>query len=263
MTRIAPGQYLPAALVLALLVLLAQTVRADPNALWRIVHDRCVLDQVQHGQPAPCAQVSLSGGWAVLKDRRGATQFLLIPTTRVTGIEDPALLAPDSPNYFAAAWAARGDMLARVGHALPREDITLAINSPFGRSQDQLHIHIDCIRSDVRDILHRQVGEIGASWANLPGGLLHHPYLVRRLDSADLTDANPFRLLAEAPGVGAGGLGSWTLVVAGATFPDASKSGARPGFILLADRQDAHTGDRAGGEELQDHGCALAQPAAD
>lgn len=257
MKRIDLRQHMPAALVLAVLLLAAPVARAGPNALWHIVHDRCVPDQTQHGQPAPCAQVSLAGGWAVLKDRRGATQFLLIPTARVTGIEDPSVLAPGVPNYFAAAWAARGDMLARVGHALPREDITLAVNSPDGRSQNQLHIHIDCIRPDVRAALQRDLSAIGPAWAKLPGGLLHHPYLARRLDGADLGDANPFRLLAAAPGVGAKGLPAWTLVVAGATFADG------PGFILLADRADAATGDRASGEELQDHACALAHEGAD
>jgi len=32
----------------------------------------------------------------------------------------------------------------------------------------------------------------------------------------------------------------------------------QPGFVVLADRADAATGDRASGEELQDHACAVA-----
>src|ERR1700744_3058357 len=35
---------------------------ADPDALWKIVHGRCVPDQQANGKPAPCVSVSLQGG---------------------------------------------------------------------------------------------------------------------------------------------------------------------------------------------------------
>ena len=61
---------------------------ADADALWTIVHDQCVPHEQRNGDPAPCALVDLSGGenpgYAVLKDINGATQFLLIPTMRIT-----------------------------------------------------------------------------------------------------------------------------------------------------------------------------------
>src|SRR5580692_362544 len=65
---------------------------SNPNVLWQIVHDQCVPDQQQHGDPKPCAEVDLAGGFAVLKDISGASQFLLIPTTEIGGIEDPSCL---------------------------------------------------------------------------------------------------------------------------------------------------------------------------
>lgn len=250
---------MPGGLFLAVSLLCAPAARAsDPSALWHIVHDHCVLDQQEHARPLPCEQVSLDGGWAVLKDRTGVAQFLLIPTARVSGIEDGAVLAPDAPNYFAAAWAARHDVLERLERPLPRDALSLAINSPSGRSQNQLHIHIDCLRPDVRSALHAEAGRIGPDWAPLSGGLLGRPYLARRVEQADLAGVNPFRLLAEAPQVGAGGIGQWTLVVAGAIFRDGGAQGTRDGFILLADRADASRGDRGNGEELQDHACTLA-----
>ena len=238
------------ALAFATMLLCAPAAHArDANALWRVVHDGCVPDQQLHASPAPCAEVSLDGGWAVLKDRRGTTQFLLIPTARVTGIEDPAILSHASPNYFAAAWAARGLVSERAGRVLPRDALSLAINSPFGRSQDQLHIHIDCLRADLPATLRRLAGAIGPDWATLPGGLLGHPYRALRLTDSGLDRVNPFRLLAAAPDIGPAGLRPWTLVVAG----------TESGFVLLADRADPATGDRAEGEELQDHDCALAR----
>jgi CDP-diacylglycerol pyrophosphatase len=91
------------------------TAHADPDALWTIVHDRCVPDRQHYGDPAPCAWVNLSSGkqngYAVLKDIAGTTQYLLIPTARITGIESPAILAPDATNYFAAAWRVRYPVL--------------------------------------------------------------------------------------------------------------------------------------------------------
>jgi CDP-diacylglycerol pyrophosphatase len=246
--------------VLVLLLLAAGLGRAgasDPDALWKIVHERCVPDQIAHDDPAPCAKVVLTPdeakGWVVLKDRDGAEQFLVIPTAKITGIEDRAILAPDATNYFRAAWAARGDMLAKLGRDLPRDDISLAINSPFGRSQNQLHIHIDCIRADVRDVLRARQAEIGQHWAPLGTTLAGHPYSARRIDDADLDAANPFWLLAAEEGIGAAGIGEHTLVVVGASFAD-----GHDGFVALDDHYDAASGDRASGEELQDHGCGLA-----
>jgi CDP-diacylglycerol pyrophosphatase len=148
------------------------TADADPDALWTIVHDRCVPDQQQYGDPAPCAWVNLSGGkqdgYAVLKDIAGTTQYLLIPTSRITGIESPAILAPDATNYFAAAWRARYFVEERAGGSLPRDWVSLAINSEVGRSQNQLHIHIDCIRADVHEELTQHAAEIRATWAPVP-----------------------------------------------------------------------------------------------
>lgn len=165
------------AFALAALAVAAVAWAADRDALWRIVHGRCVPGEAAHGDPAPCTEVSLAGGWAVLKDRRGASQFLLIPTTRVTGIEDPAARAPDAPNYFAAAWAARKQVDLRLGRDLPPDAVALAVNSGYARTQDQLHIHIDCLRPDVRAALRDQLSAIGPDWSPLGVTLAGAPYL--------------------------------------------------------------------------------------
>jgi len=224
---------------------------ADPSALWHIVHDRCVPDVQIHQDPAPCMAVNLEGGYAVLKDIVGDTQFLVIPTARVGGIEDKAILAPDAPNYFADAWKARSYVSQRAGHDLQRSDITLAINSIYGRTQDQLHIHVDCIRPDVRDALKQHQAAIGPSWTEFPVPLAGHHYRTMRLAQPELGTTNPFRLLAHD--VAQAQMGSHTLVLAGATFA------GNPGFVLLDGRADLAAGDTGSGEQLQDHACALAR----
>jgi CDP-diacylglycerol pyrophosphatase len=248
MTR--PAPHLLLALVLAGLAPAARA--ADPSVLWHIVHDRCVPDEQSKQDPAPCTSVDLTHGYAVLKDRDGATQFLLIPTTRLSGIEDAAILGPDAPNYWEAAWEARRDVEQRAGHTLARDVLSLAINSVSGRTQDQLHIHIDCIQPDVRAALAQHVAEIGSQWGDFPVPLAGHHYRAMRLSGAELGFTNPFRLLAA--GVKQGELGEHSLVLAGMVFaPD------QPGFVLLDGRADLAAGDRGSGEELQDHDCALAR----
>ena len=233
---------------------LAPARAANPDALWQIVHDRCVPDQQSKGDPAPCARVDLDGGTAVLKDIVGDTQYLLIPTARVAGIEDPAILAPTAPNYFAAAWRARDLVEQRVGHAMKRDDLSLAINSVYGRSQNQLHIHIDCLRPDVITALHDNGASVGANWMRFPVPLRGRSYLARRLMDDTLVHTNPFTLLAnDVPGARTE-MGKWALVAAGITID------GRPEFILLADQAELLTGDRGSGEDLQDHACVVKQP---
>jgi CDP-diacylglycerol pyrophosphatase len=233
----------------------ARADAADPDALWKIVHDKCVPNEEQHADPAPCTLVDvaggITGGYVVLKDINGATQYLLLPTARLSGIEDPLLLDPSTPNYFAVAWQERTYTERAAGHALPRDGLSLAVNSPLSRSQNQLHIHIDCLRVDVRDALRRQAAAIGDSWAPLATTLAGHHYWALRVDGEDLGAADPFKLLAAKPAA----MSEQTLVVAGAEFAD-----GRRGFVLLNDQVDVANGDRASGEELQDHACALARP---
>jgi CDP-diacylglycerol pyrophosphatase len=101
----------------------------DPDALKKIVIDQCVPHDKASGDPAPCAAIDLAGGTALLKDRNGKTQFLLIPTEIVSGIEDKQLLAPDAPNYWQAAWDGRHQVEKRAGRDIPRDDIGMSINS--------------------------------------------------------------------------------------------------------------------------------------
>ena len=234
---------------------------ADPDALWKIVHGLCVPSQTIALNPAPCAYVSLGSahepGFAVLKDRTGQTQHLLIPTDRITGIEDPQLLKPGSEAYLVHAWAFRALDFARIGHDLPDRDMSLAINSQYGRSQNQLHIHIDCVRPAVRDALARDQASIGPEWKPMPEPLAGHVYQAMAMPADDLERTNLFRRLAA--GAPPGTMGRETLVVIGAVL-----ASGKPGFDVLADRADASTGDQASGEDVQDHDCALKseQPAA-
>lgn len=231
------------------------------NQLWHLVHDRCA-PAARRGTypPTPCAEVvdaaTPKRGYVVLKDRVGRSQYLTIPLARIRGVESPALLAPDAPNYFADAWTARLYVEAAVHRTLPRDALILAVNSAHGRTQDQLHIHVDCIRTDVHDVLMRQLPSLTTQWHTLAQPLppKGHAYQARWIDG-DTLAANPFQLLHDAQPKD--DMARHSLVLVGAR----SASG-EAGFILLSGRADATSGDHGSGDELQDHDCAIAQRAA-
>src|SRR6202521_1138180 len=167
----------------AFLMLAAGAAQRDlsRDALWQVVHNICVPGQSQLHDPKPCLQVDLNGGiesgFAILRDPRGGTQFLLIPTTRISGIESPIVRGPNATNYFADAWEVRTYISAALHQTLPRDGIGLAINSVVSRSQDQLHIHFSCIRADVLGALHKNEGRIGSHWAPFNVSFLGHHYI--------------------------------------------------------------------------------------
>jgi len=204
------------------------------------------------GHPAPCAFVDMAQGYALVKDIQGATQYLLIPTARVTGIESPSLLRPSSPNYWQDAWSARGLFETHVGHAVPREDLALTVNSVAGRTQNQLHIHIDCVKPQVKAVLAAHLGRIGPRWSSLTLGPANHHYRARWIAGESLGEHDPFKMLARSDPAARAAMDEETLAVVGATRP-----GGAPGFIVLADRGDGTWRHRAAAEELQDHGCAV------
>lgn len=229
----------------------APAAAADPDALWSIVNGQCVPDQRTNDDPAPCALVDLGGGeprgYAVLKDVDGATQFLLIPTERITGIESPQILAPDAPNYLAEAWRTRSFVERRAGRALPRDWMSVAINSAAARTQNQLHLHIDCLRADVHQALAAHAEDIGTMWVPFPVALAGQQYRAMALSGAELDTVNPFRLLADGLPIG-DTMAAQTLVVVGGTEAD-----GRSGFVLLAGRADPASPGSGSGEDLQDH----------
>ncbi len=248
-----------ALLVLAPLVraaLAGGTPAADRGALWRIVTARCVPAFGEGATlPPPCLAVDPARGVAVIKDRVGVAQVLVIPTDRITGIEDPALLSPGRPDLWPAAWGARRLVEARLGRALPRDLVGLALNSAMGRSQDQLHIHVDCLRGAVRDQLRRAAPMIGAAFTApvvVAGG---HSYRVRRLAGGGLAGQDPVRLVADGGAGARAAMARQTIAVVGAVF-----AGGRPGFWLLEDQADAAAGDFGHAEDLLDHACAAVPP---
>jgi CDP-diacylglycerol pyrophosphatase len=224
---------------------------AARDRLRSIVQEQCVPDWRTRHDPAPCSSVTLltagadAQGYAVLHDRKGGAHFLLIPTRTVGGIESPAVQDPGTPNYFAAAWQARTVLATVTGVLPPRSAIALAVNQRRARSQDQLHIHMSCLKPEIAHALQQAHLSAGSTWTPLQ--LQGYSYRALRLMGEELAPTNPVTLLAAGlPGARAA-LADYTLLLAGADFSEG------PGFVLLA-------ADRAPGAELLlDASCALAR----
>jgi CDP-diacylglycerol pyrophosphatase len=223
---------------------------ANRDALREIVQDQCLAHWREQHSAAPCVEVHLGDaaraepGYAVLADRKGGAHFLLIPTRTISGIESPTLEEPDAPSYFEAAWRAHERLDGVVGRQVPMRFIGLAVNPLHARSQDQLHIHIECLRPDVYRTLAALAAHLSASWSPLT--LAGSSYWARRI-SGDLDADDPFKLLAaHFPDAGRS-MGDYTLAVAGAPSADG-------GFLMLASAS-------AAGELLLDSSCAALQAA--
>jgi CDP-diacylglycerol pyrophosphatase len=236
------------ALAVGLSNCLAAPASANRDALRQIVQEECAVHWLQSHSALPCERIYLPdararNGYAVLADRKGGAHFLLIPTRTVAGMESPELLEPGTPNYFAAAWAARDLVAAVVGHRISRGAVGLALNPPHARTQDQFHIHIECMRADVAKTLQESAPRVHDAWSTVfVGGW---PYQALRVMGEDLSGTDPVALLAHKLPAPSSAIGDYTLVVAGMDFREG------PGFMLLA-------GTGPGGELLLDSTCAIA-----
>jgi len=246
---------------LALLLAAAQPALADRDALWKIVDGGCVPGAAAGQMPPPCTRLEMpadpSQGWAVIKDRRGVLQYLLLPTARIAGVESPELLKDETPNFFAQAWRSR-DLLDKLnGRPLPRDAVSLTVNAVGRRSQDQLHIHISCTRPELRARLLAAQDSIAPEWSPLPGGWLRHTWFVRRIDAKALDRINPVTdIAAHVPGA-ANDMGAMGVGVVALTFRDGTE-----GFVLIATPRDGSDAAAGSAEyDIQDHDCALVRAA--
>lgn len=225
--------------------------RGNPDVLWQIVSRQCVPDQNQHHNPSPCLKVDPDKGYALLKDLNGPYQDLLIPTDKITGIEDIALTRDLLPHYFAQAWKHHDVLSAGLQTPIADRYVSLAINSRYGRTQNQLHIHISCLLPAVKQRLAQVGPHFIEQWQPLPGGLLGHDYLGRRVTPAELEQQGAFRLLASGLPRADGRMGSFGLAMT--ALPDGD-------FLLLATERSLLPFTLASAEEIQDHDCRLLTP---
>ncbi|MEW6484912.1 MULTISPECIES: CDP-diacylglycerol diphosphatase [Tatumella] len=244
-------QWLSIAIVTLLVLLTAlfflhRRVQDHSGVLWKFVSQQCVPDMEKNNNPAPCKKVDMAGGYVLFKDLVGPLQYLLMPVNRITGIESPLLLKPETPHFFLAAWRER-HLLSETYHApIPDDDLAMTINSASGRSQNQLHIHMSCLRPDIAAQLAKSSSGFGPEWQKIT--LLSHPYQVRTLSQQELEQESVFiRVAHEIPGA-SGHMGDYGLALT--ALPDGR-------LVLLAVKAALLKGNTGSAEELQDHQCSI------
>lgn len=225
----------------------AHIAALDPDALWKIVGGQCVPQEQAMGHPGQCTSVNLTGHYAILKDISGISQHLLIPTERITGIESPSILEPNAPEYWADGWNERKVVEDSLGEPLAGNQFGLEINSKYRRSQQQLHIHMDCMRTNVITALAPyRAAPLGKwKWDTLDGAR----YRIMRVSS--LTHAsNPFRIVARDHS-GSEAMATQTILVTGA-----GPSPEQDGWLIVNSGMDVSDGSGTA-EGLLDHRCLL------
>ncbi|MFB6451233.1 CDP-diacylglycerol diphosphatase [Bradyrhizobium tunisiense] len=242
-------------LVITALLISPAQAHGHRHGLWSVISAECVPSS-RSGIFEKCLSVDLSSGEengvAILKDLRGASHILAIPTRQVSGIEDAFLQTGNAPNYFAAAWTARKFVSKLLKRELPDEAIAIAVNSKLSRTQDQLHLHVDCIDIDVANALAAYGVAVDLQWHLMTTPLKERYYWIRRLHSVDLLDINPFQLLAEeVPGAKVNMDKHSLAIVARPASAGAVE------FLLLTDSADSGSGGHS--EDLQDLRCKIAE----
>jgi CDP-diacylglycerol pyrophosphatase len=223
----------------------------DPSrdVLWMALKT-CVLAKTVANRTFPCLAVDLGEdgrpGTAVLRAPGEPTHVVVLPTVTVSGLESAALRGPHGAAYWRAALGARHFVTDALQGKVADNEVGLAVNSARGRSQDQLHIHLDCLRPKVIAALDAYGKTVGAGWKPFPVPLAGDRFLARRVRAADVDAFNPFAALTTLPGRRDLGRTSFAAV---STRPDDPE----PGLLLLAYRHDA-----ASAEDIMDHTCAIA-----
>ncbi|GJD84443.1 CDP-diacylglycerol diphosphatase [Methylobacterium haplocladii] len=235
---------------LALLVVAgAAAAEVTRDTLW-VVTRTCVAAQSTFGKPFPCLRVDLGNaatpGFAVLKAPLLKTEVVVMPIAKIVGLEDMSLRSAAGAAYWRATMGSRHYVTDSLNGRLDLRNVGMAVNSRGGRSQDQLHIHLDCVQPAVRAILRSHAGAFTREWSLLPFPLEHERYYGRMIPETALEDLNPFAALAHLPGSHDLRRTSFALIETSADDP------VRGAYLLAYRAADSHA------ERLLDHDCALA-----
>ena len=209
-----------------------------PDTLWALAQccERSLAGDVG------CRVYDKTNGYVIIKDNsaRKPRSYLIIPTSRVTGIEDRLVDRPPVVDFWQYGWAQ-----SRTYPGYPEIDTGMAINSEQGRTQNQLHIHISCVRPEVRTALEQAAIDFFPAKPALLR-LPPHDNLYRALKVTSLGGAqSPFLVFQTDPEVREH-MGDQSIAVVASSLPGQ--------FFVVDNRSDAGRPGHA--EELLDQTCA-------
>ncbi|MDR0806768.1 MAG: CDP-diacylglycerol diphosphatase [Enterobacteriaceae bacterium] len=237
-------------------------VFSHSDDLWNIISQQCISQQqLNQIQIIPCLNSELSSdasrGFVIFKDRKGPLHFLLIPTERIKGVEDKRLLNPDTPDYFMTAWDYRSYLSKQSGKRIPRDVVSLAINSAWGRSQDQLHIHVSCVKPEIKAQLESQLDKFSEKWTPVPYGINNHNYIARTLTEEQFQQMSLIRRVAAELPDAAKNMGEYGIALVAYNKKDFKNKTSVPMYLMLVNKVDLLGLNLGYAEEIQDYQCDL------
>ncbi|HXC90917.1 MAG TPA: CDP-diacylglycerol diphosphatase [Stellaceae bacterium] len=217
----------------------ACVVAPRPNALWSLA--RCCATDLK-SNPG-CRYYDKADEFIILKDNSPLkpVSYMIIPTVKITGIEDRRIFAPPFVDFWAYGWRQAQTLIGK-----PAADMALAINSVTGRTQNQLHIHISCVKPEVARALAAAGAKIGsdpATAAQLALGPKQHTYRIVKVTTLTGADS-PYNLAAALSGARVD-MAAQSIAVVGSTTPGAY-------YVLDTEARGAN---RGAAEELLDQYC--------
>ena len=174
-------------------------------ALWTIVHERCVPHFDAGEGPKPLRE---RRSLAPRGQRRRAAEgpqsaSRSTSPSRPAGSRGSRTLSSSRPTRPAISLSpGRRGARSRggCGRTLPREAVGVAVNSAFARSQDQLHLHVDCMDKDVVDALSAYQDALDEQWRVMTVALKGRHYWARRLEFRPIFRRRAVPLARRRPG---------------------------------------------------------------
>jgi CDP-diacylglycerol pyrophosphatase len=186
------------------------TLAPKPDTLWSLA--QCCAADV-NSSPS-CIEYDKENKFVIVKDNAATkpVAYLIIPSLKVTGIEDTHVFAAPVVDFWRYGWQIAPDHLRK-----PAANTGLAINSVEARGQNQLHIHISCVLPAVAKTLAQNDAKIGSDPTRalqLPLGPHNNPYEVVKVGALN-GSSSPFNVVAAIPHA-KGHMGDQSIAVIGA-----------------------------------------------
>ncbi|MFP3028771.1 MAG: CDP-diacylglycerol diphosphatase [Arsenophonus sp.] len=184
------------ALLLSIIVYFAY-IKINSDKLWKIINQECIPNFKNGNLQTSCIKVDQQHRYVIYKDINGPLHNLLLPLDKISGIESPILQQKNTKNYFTLAWQNRELLVKSASNPINEQFLSLAINSKYGRTQDQLHIHLACLKPEIYQIIKKNEHTITSNWRPLPlkDRINNHEYLAIKISTSDINKISPFNYL--------------------------------------------------------------------
>lgn len=155
----------------------------DATSLRESMHKDCLSSTGEPFNTNEC--LNRGADFVIYKTKTEPYHYLFIPITDIEGVESPLFWQEGYPSWFTMAWRHRYLAAPNLGRkGVDINNVGIAINSKYARTQNQLHIHINCIRPDVSLVLRK----IDPSKIQGRVDLLGISYEMLRFPGTDLPD---------------------------------------------------------------------------